>query len=183
MLCSVGFELELRSLFISLPGCLQYFIIQFWVVWTRVCKISRSLGYFLFYWIRTRKVLKKYENYFSYMTPTKWFYCVMTDDILNEDKKKLFKNFIDKCLISFNADTINFSSEHVSMTKRICVVDLNKTQFWVTFGDPLLIFRNDTVYWCITGPQTHLFSTKVSSINFGPWLMGEVCVMKDSKLA
>ena len=70
----------------------------------------------------------------------------MTDDILNEDKKKLFKNFIDKCLISFNADTINFSSEHVSMTKRICVVDLNKTQFWVTFGDPLLIFRNDTVY-------------------------------------
>lgn len=61
-------------------------------------------------------------------------------------KKKLFKNFIDKCLISFNADTISFSSEHVSMTKRICVVDLNKTQFWVTFGDPLLIFRNDTVY-------------------------------------
>lgn len=51
--------------------------------------------------------------------------------------KKLFTNFIDKCLISFNADTISFSSEHVSMTKRICVVDLNKTQFWVTFGDPV----------------------------------------------
>lgn len=60
--------------------------------------------------------------------------------------KKLFKNFIDKCLISFNADTISFSNEHVFMKKRIFVVDLNKTQFWVTFGDPLLIFRNDTVH-------------------------------------